>query len=112
MILFNWFQKLSRLFYCSFQINETPHNPGNWHDVILKPSGGETFSHTMSYDIRGLEPGSSYEAIVQAKNRYGWNEVSESMQFYTRGPSEESYGKLFYNKIFNCMDNYLEPDIF
>ncbi|XP_039279416.1 limbic system-associated membrane protein isoform X1 [Nilaparvata lugens] len=80
-----------RLLYRKLMINETPHHPGNWHDVILKPSNGETFSHVMSYDIRNLESGSVYEAIVQAKNRYGWNEVSESMQFYTRGPSEDTY---------------------
>lgn len=29
----------------------------------------------MSHVIRGLEGNSVYEAIVQAKNRYGWNEV-------------------------------------
>lgn len=30
----------------------------------------------MSFTLRGLQSGSVYEAIVQAKNRYGWNEVS------------------------------------
>lgn len=29
----------------------------------------------MSYTLKALLPGSVYEAIVQAKNRYGWNEV-------------------------------------
>lgn len=31
----------------------------------------------MSHVIRGLEGNSVYEAIVQAKNRYGWNEVND-----------------------------------
>jgi UDP-N-acetylglucosamine 2-epimerase len=31
----------------------------------------------MSYIIRALEHNSVYEVMVQAKNRYGWNEVSE-----------------------------------
>jgi hypothetical protein len=29
----------------------------------------------QTYTIRGLENNSVYEAIVQAKNQYGWNEV-------------------------------------
>lgn len=30
----------------------------------------------QTYTIRGLENNSVYEAIVQAKNQYGWNEVN------------------------------------
>lgn len=30
---------------------------------------------SQTYTIRGLENNSVYEAIVQAKNQYGWNEV-------------------------------------
>lgn len=66
-------------------MNETYQRPGKWHDVILNPDKEETFSHVMSHNIRGLDPGSAFEAIVQAKNRYGWNEVSDLYQFYTRG---------------------------
>ncbi|CAG2062243.1 unnamed protein product [Timema podura] len=57
-------------------MNETYQKPGKWHDVILQPQNGETFTHVMSYNIRGLDHGSVFEAIIQAKNRYGWNEVS------------------------------------
>lgn len=32
----------------------------------------------QTYTIRGLENNSVYEAIVQAKNQYGWNEVNLS----------------------------------
>ena len=71
-----------------FQMNETYQAPGKWHDIILQPPHDETFTHVMSYNIRGLEPGSVFEAIVQAKNRYGWNEVSDLYQFYTRGAGE------------------------
>ena len=53
----------------------------------------------MSYNIRGLDPASVYEAIVQAKNRYGWNEVSELYQFYTRGPGQDLYGRLYTSGI-------------
>jgi hypothetical protein len=47
--------------------------------VVLTPSSrppNEPLTHAMSFTLRGLQSGSVYEAIVQAKNRYGWNEVS------------------------------------
>lgn len=50
--------------------------------VILTPSSrpaNEPLTHAMSFTLRGLQSGSVYEAIVQAKNRYGWNEVSGSL---------------------------------
>jgi hypothetical protein len=59
-------------------MNETFQQPGRWHDIILTPTpraSAEPLSHSMSYRFRNLQPGSVYEAIVQAKNRYGWNEV-------------------------------------
>ncbi|XP_046675230.1 lachesin-like [Homalodisca vitripennis] len=80
-----------RLLFRKVMMNDTHQNHGKWHDVMLQPTNGETFSHLMSYNIRGLEPASVYEAIVQAKNRYGWNEVTDAYQFYTRGPGQEIY---------------------
>lgn len=47
--------------------------------VILTPSvrpANEPLTHAMSFTLKNLQSGSVYEAIVQAKNRYGWNEVS------------------------------------
>ncbi|XP_071447644.1 lachesin-like isoform X2 [Hetaerina americana] len=101
-----------RLLYRKLQMNETFQQPGRWHDVQLNPEslavvgggglggggggagggggGPEGFSHAMWFNIRGLEAGSVYEALVQAKNRYGWNEVSDLYQFYTRGSEEDS----------------------
>ena len=70
---------------CVLQMNETYQHPEKWHEFILQPPHDETFTHVMSHNIRGLDPGSVFEAIVQAKNRYGWNEVSDLYQFYTRG---------------------------
>lgn len=59
-----------KLFFCPLQ----------WRFlVILTPSSrpaNEPLTHAMSFTLRGLQSGSVYEAIVQAKNRYGWNEVS------------------------------------
>lgn len=60
-------------------MNETYQHPGKWHDILLIPtltrSSGNHY--VMSHVIRGLEGNSVYEAIVQAKNRYGWNEVND-----------------------------------
>lgn len=64
--------------FCSYnQMNETYQHPGKWHDILLIPTlTRSTGNHyIMSHVIRGLEGNSVYEAIVQAKNRYGWNEV-------------------------------------
>lgn len=80
-------------------MNDTHQNHGKWHDVMLQPTNGETFSHLMSYNIRGLDAASVYEAIVQAKNRYGWSEVTDAYKFYTRGPGQEIYGMVRLYKL-------------
>lgn len=58
-------------------MNESYQHPGKWQDIILIPTVTRTSGNhfLMSHVIRGLEHNSVYEAIVQAKNRYGWNEV-------------------------------------
>lgn len=43
---------------------------------------------SMSYVIRGLEPGQNYEAKVLAKNKYGWSPVSEPFSFKTTETGE------------------------
>jgi len=86
-------------------MNETYQTPGKWHDVILAPnpmtaSIGHVAAagrHEASYMIRPLQPGAMYEAIVQAKNRYGWNEVSDLYKFYTRGASGQYTNILCHN---------------
>lgn len=59
-------------------MNETFQHPGKWNDVILMPATVRLDSNhnIMSHVVKGLEHNSVYEAIVQAKNQYGWNEVS------------------------------------
>ncbi|SPP83016.1 neuronal growth regulator 1 isoform X1 [Drosophila guanche] len=73
-----------RLLYRRVLMNDTFQQPGRWHDFILTPEhrpASEPLTHIMSYTIKNLYPGAYYEAIVQAKNRYGWNEVSDIFQF-------------------------------
>lgn len=65
--------------YIPGQMNDSFQQPGRWHDFILTPEhrpASEPLTHIMSYTIKNLHAGAYYEAIVQAKNRYGWNEVS------------------------------------
>lgn len=62
--------------------------------VILTPPtrpAVEPLTHAMSFTLRGLQSGSVYEAIVQAKNRYGWNEVS--------GRGEDSGANLYLGHV-------------
>ncbi|CAG9807706.1 unnamed protein product [Chironomus riparius] len=75
-----------RILYRKLMMNETYQQPGRWHELVLTPphTRQETPHHFMTYTIRGLENNSVYEAIVQAKNQYGWNEVSDIYQFYTQ----------------------------
>ena len=73
-------------------MNESYQHPSKWTDVSPPFENREPNTHLMSYNIQHLDPSSVYEALVQAKNRYGWNEVSEMFQFYTRAAGEDSYG--------------------
>lgn len=55
----------------------------DWRDVILPATPAQSGLQSMSYIIRGLEPGQNYEAKVQARNRYGWSPISDSFTFQT-----------------------------
>ncbi|XP_077283152.1 limbic system-associated membrane protein-like [Arctopsyche grandis] len=76
-----------RLLYRQLMVNESFQQPGRWHDVSLVGRLGVqgSLSHRVTHELRGLRAGAVYEVIVQAKNRYGWNEVSDIFQFHTRG---------------------------
>lgn len=64
----------------------------DWRDVILPAIPNQaTGMQSMSYIIRGLEPGQNYEAKVQARNRYGWSPVSESFTFQTTDTGQFFY---------------------
>ncbi|XP_049534075.1 hemicentin-1-like [Anopheles darlingi] len=85
-----------RLLYRKLMMNETFQQPGRWNDVILTPTPrppSEPLTHVMAFTLRGLQHSSVYEAIVQAKNRYGWNEVSDIFQFYTQRISSDTHSE-------------------
>lgn len=62
-------------------MNETYQQPGRWHDVILtdlansRINNADASERIMAHQLNLLEASSIYEAIVQAKNRYGWSAV-------------------------------------
>lgn len=58
-------------------MNETYQHPGKWHEYHIKSTAVRTDNthYIMSYVIKNLEHNAVYEAIVQARNKYGWNEV-------------------------------------
>jgi hypothetical protein len=64
--------------HTTVQMNETYQKPGKWDELILYPSVSRYDSRhfVMSYIIKQLEQNSVYEVMVQARNRFGWNEVS------------------------------------
>lgn len=72
-------------------MNETYQHPGKWHEFHIKPTTIRTDSthYIMSYVVKNLEHNAVYEAIVQARNKYGWNEV--------RPKSSLNNNKLHYN---------------
>ncbi|XP_055592003.1 lachesin-like isoform X2 [Uranotaenia lowii] len=45
--------------------------------------------HRMSFQMRNLQPGSNYEARVQARNDHGWNRLSSIFHFATRSEDQE-----------------------
>ncbi|VVC26794.1 Fibronectin type III,Immunoglobulin subtype,Immunoglobulin-like domain,Immunoglobulin-like [Cinara cedri] len=59
-----------------------------WNDVILPAVPSEQYTHRMSYNIRGLDTASEYEAKVMAKNRFGWTPMSDVFTFTTSATPE------------------------
>ena len=94
---------------------------GTWSDLtigappttaaaIVGDSGNAPFlRQQQSYLIRNLEPDTTYEAQLAAKNRFGWGLKSEAFRFHTRSEDEGllAYSSVFrtlcYNKLFNTL---------
>ena len=55
-----------------------------WNNVILpRQNGPSGYEQYYSYDIQHLLVDSRYEAQVQAKNKFGWSDRSDSLVFAT-----------------------------
>lgn len=64
-------------------MNETYQHPGKWHENHINPTliRFDNTHFITSHVIKNLEHNAVYEAIVQAKNKYGWNEVTKCFYF-------------------------------
>ncbi|GIY72326.1 peroxidasin [Caerostris darwini] len=60
-----------------------------WTDVMI-PVSEEGLKQSMffshSYNVTGLEPGTRYEAVLQAHNDFGWNRPSDTLLFSVGAP--------------------------
>lgn len=70
-----------------------------WRDVILPANGKATTVYnsgvqSMSYLIKGLDPGQNYEAKVESRNKFGWSSPSEPFSFQTTDNGELSHSTL------------------
>ncbi|XP_036324965.1 basement membrane-specific heparan sulfate proteoglycan core protein [Rhagoletis pomonella] len=62
----------------------------DWRDVVLPAMPlSHHYTQGMSYMIRGLDPDQHYEATVQARNRYGWSDLTHSFLFSTSSNDNE-----------------------
>ncbi|KAG8335920.1 hypothetical protein J6590_056499 [Homalodisca vitripennis] len=92
------FLELSLVRKCSKHaklINDSLHEMGQWvQETFPVDTGNSSSSHTsvshrLWYDIRDLEESSVFQAQLQVRNRYGWSDLSDVYQFYTRAPNED-----------------------
>ncbi|XP_015110076.1 neurotrimin [Diachasma alloeum] len=71
-----------------------PSERRDWHKLFI-PSGSEAIGplHSKSFNLTGLAPATYYEALVLARNRYGWSKPSKVLRFATEGapPHKEHY---------------------
>lgn len=69
-----------------FQVNSTYQYPGQWHDLLVKPSqryNSATGERYQSFKLTGLIPDSVYECLVQTKNQHGFGELSDLHQWFS-----------------------------
>lgn len=62
------------------------HSGHYYNDRFSYQSGTR---HRMSFQLKKLQPGSNYEARVQARNDHGWNRLSSIFHFSTRSEDME-----------------------
>ena len=67
-----------------------------WREVKVPSTGSRTGSgvlYRQQIPLSKLQPAAAYELYVQAKNKHGWNAVSDTLHFTTiaRGEGELAY---------------------
>ena len=73
-----------------------------WNNIILPGTGTwtgiEAKEKHFSYDLKHLTNEASYEAQIQAKNKFGWSERSDLLRFYTHSQQHTGTEQLYSNK--------------
>ncbi|XP_054283478.1 hemicentin-1-like [Macrosteles quadrilineatus] len=80
-----------RVLYRKIMINDSHQQVGPWLETRFRPPS----SSTLSLLLGDLQPSSVYQGQTQVRNRYGWSDMSEPFQFYTRGDTHD----LFENNV-------------
>ncbi|XP_053680258.1 neuronal growth regulator 1 [Anopheles nili] len=63
-----------------------------WNELIIPSDGSYGPLYSIGYTLKGLQPTSVYEVIVQSRNRYGWSDPSNILRFATGGEIEIDAG--------------------
>ena len=69
-----------------------------WNNIILSSRSHRddgSLEHRQGFVLNNLRQEASYEAQIQARNKFGWSQVSEKFEFYTRIAGEQSIICLF-----------------
>ncbi|XP_050526670.1 limbic system-associated membrane protein-like [Daktulosphaira vitifoliae] len=75
----------------------------DWTEISVTPQRTDIVDQAMSQVITSLEPGTSYEATVQSRNRYGWSEISRPFTFTTLMKNDAT--------TFNGNSVYIDPEL-
>ena len=59
-----------------------------WKEITIPAEEAFGPYHTKGYLLKGLIPAKVYEVTVQARNKYGWSEISKILRFATPSESE------------------------
>lgn len=46
--------------------------------------GNDEEMHTQMFQLVELQPATEYEAVIKARNKFGWSEQSEALVFKTK----------------------------
>ena len=75
--------------------NSSPKQQWEQITVPAPAKEGSTVMYSHLHELRNLVPATAYEAVVTAKNKYGWSEEpSQPFKLYTLGAREFSTAQL------------------
>ncbi|XP_054284958.1 limbic system-associated membrane protein-like isoform X2 [Macrosteles quadrilineatus] len=81
-----------RFIYRRILINDSHQQLGTWQEVSFSPQARSgPPQHFVWYHLQSLQPASVFQVHIQARNRYGWGDLSDVYQFYTRGVDDDFF---------------------